>query len=109
MPRSSTTFKPGQSGNPGGKSKAQKALELSLRERSMAACVEGLPEIVKLAKAKDDRVRLAAWELLGKWAGANAPKALEVSGADGGPLQFADAKTRILEKLSAIAAADRTA
>ena len=94
-------FKPGQSGNPGGKDPEVEAVRIACRNYITSRCQSKLEKIEQLAEhGESEKIQLAAsiW-----WAEQAIGKAvIAVSGPDGGPLEVS-AKD-LHERLGAILA-----
>ena len=81
------TFKPGQSGNPGGRS----PVAAEFRERCRQFMDEiGWAELTRLASVKYGPDHLRALELVAAYAVGKPIARQEVSGPDGGPIATAD-------------------
>jgi hypothetical protein len=82
-----TAFKKGQSGNPGGrpkKTEEERTLEAMCRERTP----EALHAILRImAGSKQDRAKLAAAQYVLDRAWGKPKESVELSGADGGPIE----------------------
>ena len=78
-----TAFKPGVSGNPGGRPKAVKEVQELARKYSRRS-IRALARIVQ--ESPDDRARIAAAEALLNRAWGKPTQSVEMAGADGGPL-----------------------
>lgn len=107
-PPKATQFKPGQSGNPGGKSPEREALRRASQDYLAAGNLEHIQAIEEIAReAKSYKVRLDAriWlaeQFLGKPTQA-------ISGPDGGPIQTADLSKLTLEQLEQLEAIRKAA
>lgn len=76
-------FVKGQSGNPGGVSKAVAAI----KKMALDACPDAFRELVRISKeSEDERTRVAACKEIFDRGLGKAAQALEVSGAEGAPL-----------------------
>lgn len=95
MPKSDTQFKPGQSGNPNGRSKKLADLAAKISEMDDAHRLR-LEYIAAHGEHKDST---AAIKLL--WAYAHGNPTQPVSGPDGGPIQFQG--VNLLESLTNLA------
>jgi hypothetical protein len=86
-PAPKTAFKPGQSGNPGGrppKTEEQRTLETMCRERTP----EALATVLTIMGAgENERNRLSAAQFVIERGWGKAVQSLEHSGKDGGPIQ----------------------
>lgn len=78
-------FKPGESGNPGGRPKKDNPIV----EMARAASPEAFAEIIRLAReSKDEKIRLQASERIIERGYGKAAQAVELSGSDGEPLKI---------------------
>ena len=96
-------FKPGKSGNPGGRPKEEREVALLLRARGP----EVAAKLVKLALNGN----VAAIKEFNDRAYGKAKQILELTGADGGPVEVLrlDPKTLTKEQLELLAQVSRTA
>jgi hypothetical protein len=93
-------FKPGQSGNPGGRTKAQIDVRTAAREYTQEA-IDTLVLIMR--NGKPSEAAMAANSLLDR--GWGKPKqSVEVTEADQGPLQIEDVRARNIALVQAVAA-----
>lgn len=96
-------FKPGQSGNPGGRPKRPVELVKACKEFND----EGLKILKEIARRKTNREndRIRAVELIFAYGNGKPKQGIELTGADGGPVTIASAdlltQLEKLEKLSA--------
>lgn len=83
----STSFKPGQSGNPGGMPK----LTAEVRRMAVECAAKVFPVAQQIALDPDanERARVAAIRLVMEYAVPKPAQALELSGPEGGPLLLA--------------------
>jgi hypothetical protein len=98
-------FKPGQSGNPGGKVKKEVAVAImDMRQMARSYTAEALDKLVQLMRGEvkvGDKVHLVPVHTQG-WAAAElidrgwgrAPQGLEVTGANGGPIEVEERTAR---------------
>lgn len=84
MVRKPGTFKPGKSGNPGGRPK--EAAEVKALAQEYGA--EAIDKLVALLRGEDDRVAKAAADSLLDRGFGKPGQAVEMTGADGGPLSL---------------------
>lgn len=96
MARNSTSFRPGQSGNPAGKPKTVEHVR-DLARQQTADAISTLAEIMRDKKAPHSARVAAATGLLDRGWGRPA-QAVEVSGPEGQPLL--QAKEALLAKLA---------
>lgn len=97
-------FKPGQSGNPNGRpklSEEQKAQRLQAQAVLDAHTVDAAWAAVDLLQSYDGKLRVAALNSILDRADLKGTNRLQVTGADGGPVQFdltklSDAEARAL-------------
>lgn len=75
-------FKPGQSGNPSGKPKTDKALVAQWKKMGARA----MEIIAELSETGDKKTRLEAAKYLADRAYGKPGQSVELSGKDGGPL-----------------------
>lgn len=81
-----TAFKPGESGNPGGrpkKTEEQRTLEAMCRERTTEALATVL---TIMAEGENERNKLSAAQFVIERGWGKAVQAMEHTGADGGPI-----------------------
>jgi len=79
------TFKPGQSGNPGGRPKSDNPIVAAAK----LAAPEAFAQILRLSKeSSDEKIRLQASEKIVERAYGKAAQAVELSGAEGEPLKI---------------------
>ncbi len=98
-------FRPGQSGNPGGKVKKEVAVAImDMRQTARSYTAEALEKLVQLMRGEvkvGDKVHPVPVQTQG-WAAAElidrgwgrAPQGLEVTGANGGPIEFEERTAR---------------
>ena len=98
-------FKPGRSGNPGGKVKKEVAVAImDMRQMARSYTGEALDKLVQLMRGEvkvGDKVHSVPVQTQG-WAAAElidrgwgrAPQGLEVTGANGGPIEFEERTAR---------------
>ena len=98
-------FKPGQSGNPGGKVKKEVAVAImDMRQMARSYTAEALDKLVQLMRGEvkvGDKVHPVPVQTQG-WAAAElidrgwgrAPQGLEVTGANGGPIEVEERTAR---------------
>ena len=84
MARKPGTFQPGKSGNPGGRPK--EAAEVKALAQEYGA--EAIEKLVALLRGEDDRVAKAAADSLLDRGFGKPGQAVEMTGADGGPLSL---------------------
>ncbi len=82
LPPAENRFKPGQSGNPGGKSPEREELRRYTVEKYGKSSIDGIAGLAE--KARSEKVRLDAMVWLAEHAIGKAVQA--VSGPDGGPV-----------------------
>lgn len=90
MASEDTRFKPGQSGNPGGATKEQRAQQRAVKEKALEHCLEALQKHVDLMRnSPDERIQQAsANSILDRGLGKPA-QALIGGDEDEAPLQLA--------------------
>ena len=98
-------FRPGQSGNPGGKVKKEVAVAImDMRQMARSYTAEAVQKLVELMRGEvkvGDRVHPVPVQTQG-WAAAElidrgwgrAPQGLEVTGANGGPIEVEERTAR---------------
>lgn len=94
----------GQSGNPGGRPKAERAVLEAMREELPAR----VKRLGKLCNSKNDQTALRALELWLGYVIGKPRQAVEVTGADGGPIEHADVsdvRAAMLARAATLAAA----
>lgn len=94
LPPEKDRFKPGVSGNPGGKSPEREALRRYTVERYGKESIDGIGELAQ--KARSEKVRLDAKVWLAEHAIGKAVQA--VSGPEGGPVVDIPALLAALER-----------
>ena len=75
-------FRPGVSGNPGGRPKALR----DIRERAREYSEETVARLVAWVRSDNPRASVAACSLLLSYAWGKPPQSMEVSGPNGGPI-----------------------
>lgn len=85
-------FVKGQSGNPGGRPKAEQEVLAVAREHGP----EAVRKLVELSKSQDERVSLAACNALLDRAYGKPKQVQEVTGADGDAVQIAVIERRVI-------------
>ena len=75
-------FRPGVSGNPGGRPKALR----DIRERTRAYTDETITQLVTWVRSDNARASVAACSLLLSYAWGKPPQSMEVSGPNGEPI-----------------------
>lgn len=78
------TFKPGQSGNPGGGGRGARKKEKQLREMLLHLIPKAVEELERMM-AYPDHKQFCVKEIFDRCFG-KAPQSLELTGKDGGPL-----------------------
>lgn len=87
IPKGLTPFKPGQSGNPNGRPK----IAAEVKELALQACPGAIKRLIQIVEDDDEdmRVRIIALkELLDRGLGKPS-QSVELTGAEGGPVQVA--------------------
>ena len=98
-----TSWKPGQSGNPGGRPKAVGHVRDLAREHTKEA-IETLVDIMR--NGDKDVARARAAEVLLDRAWGRAPQAMEISGPQGGPVEWKQARQELNNLIAGLAARD---
>lgn len=75
-------FRPGVSGNPGGRPKALR----DVRERARGYTEETVARLVAWARSDNPRASVAACSILLNYAWGKPPQSMEVSGPEGAPI-----------------------
>jgi hypothetical protein len=96
-----SAWKPGQSGNPGGRPKELREVAALAREHS----AEAIERLAYWMRSDDSRASVAASEKLLDRAWGKAQQAVEVSGPEGAPLQgdVTELRAKVLEALAVLA------
>ena len=96
-------FEKGKSGNPGGQTPQQRKLIEAARSKALNHCDDALAVLVEIMMTgeEDNRVK-AAVALLDRGLGKPAQA---ITGAEGGPIEFARAESLTDDQLAAIVAA----
>ncbi len=84
LPPVENRFKPGQSGNPGGRNPERERLRKYIVDSLGQESIDGIAELAR--GAKSSTVRLDAWIWLAEQAVGKATQ--PISGEDGGPLKI---------------------
>ncbi len=100
LPR--TVFKPGKSGNPGGRPKDLPEFRKQVREMGTEVALQRLVHNVVLAPAMEAN---KACEILLAYGWGRPSVAVEVSGPNGGPVEVSDARDRVIARLAGLLAA----
>jgi hypothetical protein len=79
-------FKPGQSGNPGGRPAVAKEFRARCRDFMQA---HGWRQLEAIACDRKDRDKYRALELIAAYAYGKPKQGIELTGADGGPVELA--------------------
>lgn len=94
-------FQKGQSGNPGGRPKAER----DVRAAMMAQLPQRMAKLAALCAHKNPQTALRALELWLGYAIGKPRQAVELSGIDGGPIEHADVSALRAGLLARVAAA----
>ena len=87
-----TSFRPGHSGNPSGRPKQSVQLKELAREQT-AKAIKTLVDVMD--NSDRDAARVRAAEILLDRAWGRAPQAMELSGPDGGPIEWKKASEEL--------------
>lgn len=94
-------WKKGQSGNPGGRSPIIKHIQELARQHTEEA-LQALIDVMRMPAAKQPSAKVKAAEIILNRAWGCAPKTVEVTGKDGGPIQYENAKAELDAMLTAM-------